>query len=273
MRVAMTGGSGFVGTKLQSHFGEIVLLGRDESVEQIVQKLQNVDVVINLAGAPIIKRWSQGYKKILLQSRIETTRRLVEALNQTNVKHFISTSAIGIYPNDKKCDESCTQIADDFLGDLAHQWEIEAMRATQPTTILRFGVILGKEGGALAQMVTPFQWGVGGTIGDGKMMTSWIDIDDLVKIYDFVIQKGITGIINAVSPSPVSNKTFTKALGSVLHRPTLFPLPRFVLRLIYGEASSVLTDSKEVYPKRLEKEGFVFAYPQIEASLSHQLKQ
>ncbi|MEY3090367.1 MAG: hypothetical protein RL113_683 [Pseudomonadota bacterium] len=271
MKVALTGASGFVGTKLQTHFDDVVIIERNESVTQIVEKLRDVEVVVNLAGAPIIKRWNEAYKSILMQSRIESTKRVVEAIHQTQVKHFISTSAIGIYPSDRRCDEGCTQIADDFLGDLAQRWEAEALRCNKPTTILRFGVILGKEGGALAKMLPPFQWGVGGVIGDGKMMTSWIDIDDLVGIYDFVIQKKITGIINAVSPYPVNNQTFTKALGNVLHRPTIFPLPTLILRLIYGEASSVLTDSKEVYPRRLTEEGFVFDYPTIESSLLHQL--
>lgn len=271
MKIALTGASGFVGTALQGHFKDCVIIDRKDDEDMIVKKLHDVDAVINLAGAPIIKRWDDPYKKILLNSRIESTEHLVKAVNKSNISHFISTSAIGIYPDDKRCDESCTEIADDFLGELAKKWEKEALQCSKPTTIFRFGVILGKDGGALAQMLTPFKWGVGGIIGDGKMMTSWIDMEDLVRMYRFVIDKKITGVFNAVSPNPVTNYTFTKTLGKVLHRPTILPIPEFVLGIMYGEASSVLTGSKEVYPKAIQEKGFVFEYEGLEASLKHLL--
>jgi len=271
MKVALTGASGFVGTALQNHFKESVVIDRNDDIPVIVNKLKEVDVVINLAGAPIIKRWSDPYKKILMQSRIESTERLVKAINQSNITQFISTSAIGIYPDNKKCDESCNEVADDFLGHLAHKWEEEALLCEKPTTILRFGVILGKEGGALAQMLTPFKWGVGGIIGNGKMMTSWIAMEDLVRIYQFIIDRQLTGVFNAVSPNPVTNYVLTKTLGKVLHRPTILPIPEFALRIMYGEASSVLTGSKEVYPTALQEKGFLFEYTDIEKALKHQL--
>jgi hypothetical protein len=272
MKIALTGASGFVGTALQEAFAGCVIISRKDDEKAILEKLKGVDVLINLAGAPIIKRWSDPYKKVLTQSRIETTRQIVSALNQSSVTHFISTSAIGIYPDDKPCDESCDEIADDFVGTLAQKWEEEALLCHKPTTILRFGVILGEERGALAQMLTPFRLGVGGTIGKGKMMTSWIDIADLVRIYHFLIERQLEGTFNAVSPQPVSNYTFTKTLGAVLHRPTILPIPKFVLRMMYGEAASVLIGSKEIYPKALEKEGFVFDYPDIKTSLKHLLE-
>lgn len=273
MKVALTGASGFVGTALQKVFNHTITIERNDSEEEIKQKLEGVDVVINLAGAPIIKRWSDPYKRVLKQSRIQTTEKLVSAVNQSNVKHFISTSAIGIYPDDISCDESCSVHANDFLGELSQAWEYEAHNCSKPTTILRFGVVLGKEGGALAQMLTPFRLGVGGIIGNGKMMTSWIDIDDLVGIYQFVIEKGLIGTYNAVSPNPVSNYVLTKALGKALHRPTILPIPEFALRLMYGEAASVLTGSKTVYPKSIMKAGYQFKYPTIEASLAHILNE
>jgi len=272
MKIALTGASGFVGAALQKTFDDCVVIAREDGEAAIVKKLDNVDVVINLAGAPIIKRWSDPYKKVLMQSRIETTRNLVKAVNRSGVKQFISTSAIGIYPDDVRCDELTTEIADDFLGTLARTWEVEALACHKPTTILRFGVILGPKGGALAQMLTPFRLGLGGTIGNGKMMTSWIDIDDLVRLYRFVIDRRLSGIFNAVSPNPVSNYTFTKTLGAVLHRPTILPIPRFALRIMYGEAASVLTGSKEIYPKAITEAGFVFDYPDLDASLRHLLK-
>ncbi|MBD3789466.1 MAG: TIGR01777 family protein [Campylobacterales bacterium] len=270
MKIALTGASGFVGSALQKTFTDcVIIIYRKDQVDDIIKKLQGVDVVINLAGAPIIKRWSDPYKKILVKSRIETTRRVVEAVNRSNIKHFISTSAIGIYPDDRVCDESCKEYANDFLGYLARSWEEEALKSTKPTTILRFGVIVGKEGGALAQMLTPFKLGVGGIIGDGKMYTSWIAIDDLMRVYQFIIGNRLTGIFNAVSPNPVSNYTLTKTLGRVLHRPTILPIPQFALRIMYGEAASVLTASKEVYPNALLNAGFSFDYPEIKGALEH----
>lgn len=269
MRVALTGASGFVGTALKKQFKDTVDIHRDDSVETIVEKLQGVDVVINLAGAPIVKRWSEPYKKVLLDSRIKTTQTLVNAINQSDISHFISTSAVGIYPDDTRCDESCTDVADDFLGQLAHQWEDEALLCSKPTTLLRFGVILGIGGGALSQMLTPFKLGLGGIIGDGKMMTSWIHMDDLMGMYQHVITHKLTGIYNATSPHPVSNHTFTKALGKALHRPTVLPLPKFVLSLLYGEASIVLTGSKEVYPSNILAEGYVFTYANIGEALEN----
>ncbi len=120
-------------------------------------------------------------------------------------------------------------------------------------------------------MLPPFKLGVGGIIGDGKMMTSWIDIEDLVRIYEYILQTQLTGIINATAPNPVTNYVFTKALGKQLHRPTLFPLPEFVLKLLFGEGATVLTGSKEVYPKRLLESGFEFKYKEINSSLAHHL--
>ncbi len=271
MKIALTGANGFVGNALQKQFQDIVVIERNDDETMILKKLKDVDIVINLAGAPIIKRWSTPYKKVLIKSRIDTTKKLVKVLNQSQVSHFISTSAIGIYPDDIACDESCQLIADDFLGQLTTNWEKEALLCEKPTTILRFSVILGENGGALAQMLTPFRLGVGGIIGDGKMMTSWIDIEDLMRIYHFVIENRLTGIFNASSPTPVSNYTFTKALGKVLNRPTILPIPELALKTMYAEAASVLTGSKEIYPKALQNAGFSFKYPTIERSLEHLL--
>lgn len=267
MKIALNGASGFVGTALQKRFKDCVILDRHDDESRLLAKLKGVDVVINIAGAPIIKRWSEAYKKTLVNSRIDTTRTLIAAINQSDVSHLISTSAIGIYPNDVSCDESCEQLHDDFLAKLTQAWEHEALKCNKETTLLRFGVILGKEGGALAQMLTPFRLGLGGTIADGEMMFSWVHIKDLLRIYEFIISKKLTGTYNVTAPQPVSNRIFTKALGRALKRPTFLPLPQFVLRLLYAEAASVLTDSKEVYPKALQKAGFDFLYPDIESAL------
>ena len=269
MKVAFTGASGFVGTHLQEAFTDHVHIHRNDDVKTILEKLQGADLVINLAGAPIIKRWSEEYKKVLIESRIKTTDRLVEAINQSDVKHFISTSAIGAYPDDGSFDESYTGYSEDFLGSLTKAWEESAKRCNNPTAIVRFGIVLGRDGGALTQMLPPFKLGVGGTIGDGSMFMSWVDIQDLVDAYVYISQNKLTGVFNITAPNPVTNHEFTKTLGKVLHRPTLFPLPEFVLRLIYGEAAGVLIGSKEVYPKALLQSGFKFQYPTIQESLEH----
>lgn len=273
MKIALTGASGFVGSALIAHFKDCIIIERDDDEARILDKLNGVDVVINLAGAPIMKRWSEAYKKVLLSSRVDSTQRLVKAVNQSSISLFISTSAIGIYPDDTSCDETCTAIADDFLGELAQKWEAQALCCIKPTSILRFGVVLGKNGGALAQMLTPFRWGVGGIIGDGKMMMSWIHLDDLMGIYKHIIDKQLTGIYNATSPNPASNYTFTKALGNVLHRPTFIPIPEFALRIMYSEAALVLTGSKEVYPRNILDAGYVFRYPQIDDALKKSVSQ
>ena len=268
MKIAMTGASGFVASHLQKQFPDFVTIERSDTHEQIVNKLQGVDIVFNLAGSPIIKRWNESYKKILDTSRIETTKKLVRAINESDVKQLVSTSAVGVYKNNLPSDETTEVLGDDFLASLVLDWEAEAKKCTKKTAILRFGVILGADGGALKQMLLPFRFGVGGIIGDGKMMTSWIAIDDLVRIYAFVAEHALEGIYNASSPHPVSNYAFTKALGSVLNRPTLLPVPEFALKLIFGEGASVLTDSKEVYPKVLQEAGFVFEYADIKEALT-----
>lgn len=267
MRVAITGASGFVSSHLTRTFTDFVSIHRNDTEGEILAKLNGVDVVFNLAGAPIIKKWSESYKKVLVSSRVDTTKTLVNAINKSEVKHFISTSAIGAYPDNAPFDESFSGYGSDFLASLTKAWEAEALKCIKPTAIIRFGVILGPDGGALAQMLTPFKMGVGGIIGDGKMMTSWIDVHDLVRIYEHIIDKKLAGTFNATAPQPVSNYVFTKALGKVLNRPTVFPLPEFVLKLLFGEGSTVLTGSKEVYPKALLESGFEFHYPDIDASL------
>lgn len=270
MKIALNGATGFVASYLKERFTDYVVIKRDDSEDEILKKLENVDAVFNLAGAPIIKKWTKAYKKNLISSRVGTTKTLVNAINKSDIKHFISTSAIGAYP-DGAFDESYEGYADDFLGSLAKQWEYESLRCNKPTTILRFGVILGKDGGALKQMLLPFKMGVGGIIGDGKMMTSWIDIDDLVSIYEYVLKHKHAGIFNATAPNPVTNYAFTKALGSQLNRPTFFPVPECILKIAFGEGSTVLTGSKEIYPKRLLESGFEFKYENIEDSLTHLL--
>jgi len=271
-KIAIAGANGFIGQELRKLYQNITILHRDDSVDRLVYKLKDVDSVINLAGAPILKRWNSNYKELLYSSRIDSTKKLVEAINSSEISYFISTSAIGIYPNGMICDESSPVLKNDFLASLCSDWEAEALKSKKPTAIMRLGVVLGRDGGALKKMLTPFSIGLGGTIGDGEMITSWISISDLLHMYQFLISNRAEGAFNAVSPNPITNKVFTKALGEALHKPTILPLPIYILKLIYGEASSVLTDSKEVYPKKILDLGFEFKYATIEDALAKIMK-
>ena len=268
MKVAISGASGFVGTALSKSFDDVVTVSRSDFESGNLDKIKDCDVVINLAGAPIIKRWSDEYKKELYSSRIDTTKALVEAIKDSNVKHFISTSAVGFYPEDKACDEqSCSGGGDDFLASLCKDWESEAKKASVETAIVRFGIVLDSGGGALAQMYTPFSLGLGGPIGDGRSWFSWIDLEDLVALFHFIIDKKLSGTYNATAPNPVLNSEFTKAFAKVLKRPAFLPLPKFALKMIFSEGATVLTGSKRVYPKALEAEGFTFSCSTIDQCL------
>ena len=273
MRVALSGASGFIGSHLRKRFENCVVINRDDSEEDIAQKLKDVDVVINLAGASVVQKWDEEYKKELLSSRVDTTRKIVNAINQSAVKQLISASAIGVYPDNKPCDESCEEFADDFLSNMVQKWEAEARKCEKTTTILRFGVVLGADGGAFGTMLPTFKMGLGGTVGNGTMMTSWIDIEDLMRVFEFVMDKELSGVFNAVSPNPITNFAYTKAIGKALFRPTFFPLPLIVAKMLFGEGVIVLTGSKEIYPKALQKSGFEFNYPDINSSLKHLLGQ
>ena len=250
-KIIITGASGFVGSSLSKNFSnngyEVIAIKRDQltNISTLTSLLNNSYAVINLAGANIINRWSDSYKKVLYNSRIDTTRALVNAMKKCEIKPqiFISTSAVGIYKNDTIYDESTTNLSNDFLGQLCLDWENEALKAKElniRVNIFRFGIVMGK-GGALAKMLTPFKLGLGGTIGDGKQAFSFIHIEDLVNAYNFVLNnQNINGIFNLTAPTPTTNYGLTKALGKSLNRPTILPIPQFVLNLILSEGAKVL---------------------------------
>jgi len=271
MKIAITGASGFIGSSIRKKFTQYVVLKRDDSEEEILAKLKDVDVVINLSGASIVQKWSEEYKEVLYSSRIDTTKKLVGAINKSDVKQLISASAVGIYPDLRACDETTKVEVEDFLGHIVADWEKEAKKCKKLTTILRLGVVLGVDGGTLDTVLPSFKMGLGGIIGNGQMMMSWIDIEDLMRIYQFIIENKLDGVINAVSPNPTSNFKFTKTLGKILHRPTILPLPMMIVKMLFGEGSIVLSGSKEIYPKVLEEKGFEFKYKNIQDSLKHLL--
>ncbi len=278
-KIAIVGANGFVGTYMKSFFKaedfEVLPLGKKDtrkSTEDIAKVLEGIDILINLAGAPIIHRWSASYKKVLYDSRIITTQKLVAAMAQmqNKPKLFISTSAIGIYATNGPMSESNYTYSNNFLARICKDWEAEAQQAERFTrvVIFRFGVILAKGGGALSKMLPAFKLGIAGTIGDGKEPFSWVHIDDLLSAYLFVFTNDkLEGTFNLCAPNPVTNRVLTKTLGKILHRPTVIPLPKFVLRFLFSEGATVLTEGQSVVPERLLKNDFTFKYPRLEEAL------
>ncbi|UTJ07121.1 TIGR01777 family oxidoreductase [Arcobacter roscoffensis] len=277
--IAITGSSGFVGTNLKRYFTDlgykVLPIARgDLSNQQRLQEIINQsDIVINLAGANIINRWSESYKKLLYTSRIDTTKAIVEAINTVENKpsQLISTSAVGIYDNKQTYDENGTH-TEDFLGKLAEDWEEEALKAKSEDTkvsIFRFGIVLGKDGGALEKMITPFKLGLGGVIGSGKQAFSFIHIEDLLNAYKFVIENNHEDVFNLTAPTPTTNRGLTLALGKTLKRPTILPVPEFVLNIIFSEGAKVLTDGQSAIPKNLMDLGFEFKYKTINETIDN----
>lgn len=295
MKIFMTGGTGFVGTYLakslvsEGHAVTILtqalsgtelkmtglsyLMGNPTMKEKWQEAVPDHDVIINLAGASIFSRWTPEQKKILLSSRIETTRNLVEALpdNAKNIK-FFSTSAVGYYGFHE--DEELTEnlpAGDDFLAQLAYAWEREALRAQNKgarVVITRFGIVLGKNGGALGQMIPLFKYFLGGPLGSGRQWFSWVHMDDLAQAFIFLLKNAeIQGAVNLCSPEPVRNVDLGRAIGKILHRPSLIPAPGFMITLILGEFGSVLLRGQRVIPRRLLDAGFQFKYPNMEDAL------
>lgn len=275
MRVAISGASGFVGSFLcdffQKNGWEVSRINAADFGGDLSPKLEGADMVINLAGAPIIGRWSEEYKKTLESSRIETASKLVRAIcaMQNRPKSFFSASAVGYYEEGEN-DEYSYKKADDFLGDLCERWENEARKIEAcgvKCVNMRFGIVIGKNGGALAQMLPIFKAGLGGKIGSGKQGFSWIHLSDLAKAVLFIYEKELDGAFNFTAPNPTTNEGLTKALGHALSRPTIFPVPEFALRLLYSEGAKVLTSGQKVYPKKLLEAGFAFQYGKIEEAI------
>jgi hypothetical protein len=241
-----------------------------------VAAIEGADAVVHLSGASIAQvRWTRARKEILRISRIGSTSLLVDSMARLRQKPrvFLSASAIGYYGD---CgDEILTEMSSpgtDFLAGLARDWEAEAMRAQWigiRTVILRFGVILSREGGALPRMLRPFKLGVGGRLGSGRQWMSWIALDDVVGIVRAAIaNEELKGRLNVVAPCPIPNAEFTRVLASILHRPAIFPAPAFVLRLMLGEmADALLLASQRVRPERLLAAGYTFRHENMESAL------
>ncbi len=278
-KIILSGQTGFLGSHLTSFYNdlnvEVVGLTRKDFLlgpAELAAKLEGALAVIHLAGAPIIGRWTASYKKEVYESRILTTRKLVSAMELLKQKPdvFLCASAVGIYPDEGRHDENSAAVGDGFLGKVTADWEREAAKAGEicRTVMLRFGIMLGKSGGALKKMSLPFKFGVGGRIGSGKQMMSWIHIEDVMSAIHFAItQPEINGPLNVSSPNPTSNREFTKTLARVMRRPAIFPVPAFMLRLVFGQGAVVLTGGQTALPKKLQDSGFVFKFPNLEPAL------
>jgi uncharacterized protein (TIGR01777 family) len=299
MRITLSGAMGFLGQHLMRRLLEqghtIALLARRpvtglaSHVESYLwdpprigppeAALAGADALIHLAGATVNQRWTPQVKALLRSSRLDSTRSLVQGLSTLpeRPRVFLSSSAIGFYG--ARGDEVLTEgspAGKGFLADLSVEWENEALLARAlgiRVNLLRTGVVLGREGGALASMLPAFRLGLGGKLGSGRQWMSWIHIEDWVEAtLSLLDEKASGGAVNLTAPEPVRNEEFTATLGRVLRRPAIFPVPEAALKLVFGEMSTVLLASQRVAPEALTKAGYRFRYPMLESALRHLLQ-
>ncbi len=303
-KIILTGATGVIGSRLCklliSRGDNIIILTRDAKKAKETMnvdaefinwnykdplsdkvKFDGINAVIHLAGANLFeRRWSNEYKKIILESRTISTRILAQSINNSSGKPavFISSSAVGFYGD--KDNQPITENSlpgNDFLSDVCKKWEIEAKIVENSEVRLvniRTGVVLNSNEGALKQMLLPFKMFVGGPIGNGKQWFPWIHIDDILNIYLFALDNNnIIGPLNAVSPNPVIMREFANKIGKVLNRPSLFPVPISALKLMLGEVADVISASQRVIPEKLLSYGFKFKYEFLIDALEDLLKK
>jgi uncharacterized protein (TIGR01777 family) len=298
MKIVITGGSGFVGTHLNQYLlaaGHVVTALGARPFYKLIdhprftykaadttipgnwqQTVADADLVFNLAGRTIFKRWSRRYKKQIYDSRILTTRNIVAALSSSSSKVLVSTSAVGYYGDcgDTELIESSPP-GSDFLSVLAKDWESEALAAQTKGTrvaIARFGIVLGVDGGALSKMIPAFRSFVGGPLGDGQQWFPWIHIQDMVAALNFIgTGSDLSGPFNFSAPHPVRYGMMVQSLGRVLARPAAMAVPAFMLKMAMGELAGVVLASQRVLPSRLLRAGFEFRYPEIGVALENLL--
>ncbi|MBM7645162.1 uncharacterized protein (TIGR01777 family) [Scopulibacillus daqui] len=296
MNLLITGGTGFIGRALSKHFSSLehhvyiltrraVISHQSQYIHYVqwltdrrspLHQLPPIDVVINLAGAPIYdERWTESKKKEILKSRLHATKALIHLLENMPKKPFllISASSVGYYgaSRTQMFTEESSFDGSEFLADVSYRWEKEAMRAEQlgiRTVLARFGLVLDANDGVLPKLLLPYRYFIGGTIGSGKQWVSWIHIDDLVRLIDFIIKHPyLEGPINVTAPSPVKMKEFGQTIGKVMKRPHWLIFPAFILKLIFGEISELFIKGQKVMPKKALTASFVYQYPSLEEAL------
>lgn len=295
MKILITGATGLIGSalcKMLADKHELIALTRNinkakntlpnsiiviDDLEKI--NFDDLDAVVNLAGEPIAdKRWSAQQKQRIFQSRLRITEQVVKKINASDTPPdvFISGSAVGFYgrqPAEEVITESYSSTYPEFSHQLCKQWEELALKSQSPEVrvcLLRTGIVLSEKGGALAKMLPPFKFGLGGRIASGKQMMSWIHIDDMINAIVFLLEdKKANGAFNLTAPEPVSNITFTRILAHNLNRPALFPMPEFVLRLLFGEMSDLLIYGQNVVPTKLQEAGFSFKFRTLDKAMKN----
>jgi hypothetical protein len=269
MKCLVSGATGFIGRHVID-----LLKRRGHSVVAWSRQPNNldpvgVDAVINLGGEPVAQRWNDAVRARIRDSRVLGTRRLVDAIKPAVL---VSASAVGIYGD--RGDEILTEssaLGNGFLAEVCREWEAEADRAAQfgaRVVKLRIGIVLGKDGGALARMLPVFRAFAGGRLGSGKQWMPWIHIDDMANLFVHAVENpSVRGVWNATAPNPVTNAEFTRELAHALHRPALFPVPPLALRLAFGDLGRNMLDSARAVPEAALKAGFAFRYPTVRLAL------
>ena len=275
--VALAGASGLIGTYLSSNLNEYDLLKISRNDLQLAdadfaEKYQESDIVINLSGAPVIRRWTKRYKKEILDSRISTTKKLgcIMEYNKDRERLYLSASAIGIYNDEEIHTEDSAAWGEGFMAEVVGKWETEAQKIESPKTkvcILRTGIVLAVDGGMLAMLLPFFRKGLGAWIGRGDQYFSWIHMEDFIRALIFLIENRKRGIYNMTAPGYCTNKKFTKSLGQIIKRPVRFMLPKMLFSLLYGKGAAIVTGGQAVVPARLIKEGFHFNFQSVDMAI------
>ena len=266
MTIAVTGASGFIGRRLMQKLGpQARAISSRGNLDPIM-----ADAVVHLAGEPVSQRWTKSVREKIRESRVDGTRRLVDAMRPHPPKVLISASAVGYYGarGDELLTES-SRPADDFLGQVCKEWEREARKAEEfgvRVVCLRNGVVLG-HGGALGKMLPPFKFGMGGKIADGRQWMAWIHLEDAIGVIEFALSSELRGPVNATAPNPVTNEEFTRELAAALHRPAIFPVPKFALHLLFGEMAQIVYASQRVIPEAALRAGYQFRFPTLKGAL------